>query len=133
MKDAEPPISLFRPDVLLRLEGLFWLAVSCIAYQHFYSGRWGFFALLFLAPDLALLPYLLSQGRFAAALYNSAHNYVLPLALGLGAWWRGWPVAGQLALIWIAHIGLDRAIGFGLKFSSGFKPTHIQACASPAK
>jgi len=133
MSAAEPSFPLFRPDVLLHLEGLLWLAVSCAGYQHLYPGRWGFFALLFLAPDLSLLPYLHSQGKFSAALYNSAHNYVLPLALGLGAWRWGSLVAGQLALIWIAHIGFDRVLGFGLKFPGEFKLTHIQACASPAK
>ena len=133
MTDAQPSFRLFRPDLLLRLEGLFWLAASWIAYQRLYPGRWGLFALLFLAPDLSLLAYLRSQGRVAAALYNSAHNYVLPLALGLSAWRWGWPLAGQLALIWVAHIGFDRAVGYGLKFPGQFKLTHIQVCASPAK
>jgi len=133
MSDVERSFDVFRPDVLLRLEGLLWLAASCIAYQHIYQGRWEFFALLFLAPDLSLLAYLRSQGRFTAALYNSPHKYVLPLALGLGAWRWGSLLAGQLALIWVAHIGFDRALGYGLKFPGQFKLTHIQACASPAK
>ena len=133
MTTAQHSLLLFRPDVLLRLEGLFELVLVGVAYQHIYPGRWGFFALLFLAPDLSLLPYLHSQGKFSAALYNSAHNYVLPLALGLGAWRWGWPLGGRLALIWIAHIGFDRVLRFGLKFPGEFKLTHIQACASPAK
>jgi len=133
MTNVQRSLLLFRPDVLLRLEGLFELVLVGVAYQHIYPGRWGLFALLFLAPDLSLLGYLRSQGRFAASLYNFAHNYGLPVALGLSAWRWGWPPAGQLALIWIAHIAFDRLLGFGLKFPGEFKLTHIQACAFPAK
>jgi hypothetical protein len=122
-----------RPDVLLRLEALLTLAVVDIAYQHFYPGRWGVFALLFLVPDLSLLGFMLSRGRLAAAIYNLAHNCVLPLALGLSAWHWGWRLGGQLALIWVAHIAFDRVLGYGLKFPGEFKFTHIQASASPVR
>jgi hypothetical protein len=78
-------LSLTRPDVLLRLEGLAALVAGCIAYQWlypgFYPGRWGLFALLFLAPDVALIGYLVGKG--SAAFYNLLHSYVLPLGLGL--------------------------------------------------
>ncbi len=33
---------------------------------------------------------------------------------------------GEVAVIWIAHIALDRFLGFGLKYSQAFQPTHIQ-------
>jgi hypothetical protein len=36
-----------------------------------------------------------------------------------------WPLAGPLALIWLAHIGIDRALGYGLKYASGFGFTHL--------
>jgi hypothetical protein len=31
----------------------------------------------------------------------------------------------SLATIWIAHIGFDRALGYGLKYGSGFTHTHL--------
>jgi hypothetical protein len=34
--------------------------------------------------------------------------------------------AVQLGLIWFAHIGVVRAIGYGLKYPTGFKDTHLQ-------
>jgi len=121
-----------RPDLLLRLEGLAALFAECIAYQHLYPGRWVLFALLFLSPDLSLLGYLRSGNRHAAALYNLVHSYVLPLALGLLAWKRGSPLAGQLALIWLSHISFDRLLGFGLKFPGIFRYTHIQGAIAPS-
>ncbi len=72
-----------RPDALLHLEGLFFLIVTCIAYGHFYPGRWGFFALLFLAPDLALLPYLWSRGRAAAAFWTAHISFDRLMGYGL--------------------------------------------------
>jgi hypothetical protein len=115
-----------RPDVLLRLEGLFALAVTCVAYQRIYPGHWGMFVLLFLAPDVALLGYLRSNDWLSAAFYNVLHAYVLPLALGLLAWKQGSALMGQLALIWLSHISFDRLLGYGLKFPGVFRYTHIQ-------
>jgi hypothetical protein len=122
---------LTRPDVLLRLEAVLALVVECTAYQHFYPGHWGMFALLFLVPDVSLLGYLHSPGKGAAAFYNLVHSYTLPLALGLLAWKQGFPIAGQLALIWLAHISVDRLLGFGLKFPGIFRYTHIQGAVEP--
>jgi hypothetical protein len=122
------PLSFTRPDVLLRLEGLIGLVVGCIAYQRIYPGHWGLFALLFLAPDVALIGYL--SGKGSAAFYNLLHTYVLPLGLGLLAWRRGGALGGELALIWMAHISFDRCLGYGLKFPGAFRYTHIQRSAS---
>jgi hypothetical protein len=130
MSEAQLSFYLARPDILLRLEALLALFVGCVAYQHLYPGQWGFFALLLLAPDLSLLAYLRSRGRVAAAIYNSVHNYALPLALGFAAWHWSSPLAGKLMLIWMAHISFDRVLGFGLKFPGDFKFIHLQGCAS---
>jgi hypothetical protein len=51
------------------------------------------------------------------------------LLLALLAWNRGSRLGGELALIWTAHIAMDRLLGFGLKYQDGFKPTHIQSAA----
>jgi hypothetical protein len=118
---------LTRPDVLLRLEGLAALAVGCVAYQVIYPGHWRLFALLFLAPDIALLPYMVGKG--SAGFYNLLHCYVFPLGLGVFAWKQGGGPAGEIALIWMAHIGFDRCLGFGLKFRGVFGYTHIQRSA----
>ncbi len=108
--------------ILLRLEGLAALAVALAAYSQ--SGaNWRLFAILFLVPDLSVLAYLAGK-RAGAIAYNTAHSFILPLAL-LGASLFGYPELEPYALIWIAHIGFDRALGFGLKYSSGFGHTHL--------
>jgi len=109
--------------MLLRLEGAVVLGVALAAYAQFGAG-WGVFALWLLAPDLSLLGYLAGP-RTGAAFYNAAHSYVGPvllLALGVLAA-MPWAVAGSL--IWLAHIGMDHALGYGLKYASGFAVTHL--------
>ncbi len=88
------------------------------------GGNWWLLALLILAPDLAMLGYFF--GKFAGALsYNIAHSYLAPAVLGTGALLLDHNTALHVALIWVMHIGLDRAIGYGLKYASGFKDTHL--------
>jgi hypothetical protein len=130
MNAAPGQIYVTRPDVLLRLEGLLALVLGCIAYQHLYPHRWGLFALLFLVPDVSLLGYVRGSNQRSAAFYNLVHNYVFPLALGLFAWERSGVMAGKIALIWLSHIGLDRCLGFGLKFPGSFRYTHMQSSTS---
>ncbi|WPH13686.1 DUF4260 domain-containing protein [Variovorax paradoxus] len=108
---------------LLRVEGAVVLAASLAAYAQFGAG-WGVFALWLLVPDLAMLGYLAGP-RIGAAFYNATHSYLGAVALlAIGALAAiPWAVAG--GLIWCAHIGLDRALGWGLKYGAGFGSTHL--------
>ena len=82
--------------------------------------------LLALAPDLSMLGYLAGP-RIGAATYNVVHTYALPVLLGgFGAWTES-PLLIQVALVWAAHIGADRVAGYGLKYPTGFKYTHLSA------
>ncbi|MET3497244.1 hypothetical protein ABIC90_004312 [Variovorax boronicumulans] len=108
---------------LLRLEGAFVLAAALAAYTQFGLG-WGVFALWLLAPDLSWLGYLAGP-RVGAALYNAAHSYVGPVALLLLGVLAAMPWAVAGGLIWCAHIGMDRALGYGLKYGAGFGFTHL--------
>ncbi len=111
------------PKALLRLEGLFVLIAACAAYART-GGDWWLFAILFLAPDLSMLGYLAGR-RAGAALYNLAHWYLLPLAaIGWGVFGQT-PLALEIGLIWMAHIGFDRFLGYGLKYADGFGATHL--------
>ncbi|MGA2494806.1 MAG: DUF4260 family protein [Roseiarcus sp.] len=108
---------------LLRLEGLAVLAAAASAYA-LIGGSWLLFALLLLAPDVAMIGYRFGPVVGAAA-YNAVHAYLAPAALGAAGLALGAPAMQALALIWIAHIGLDRALGYGLKYSTGFGDTHL--------
>lgn len=108
---------------LLRLEGLGVFAVAIVVYwQQGYS--WPLFAALILAPDLVMLAYLAGP-RAGALFYNLAHTYVVPLALVAIGYLGVAPLAIAAGLIWIAHIGMDRALGFGLKFPGSFSDSHL--------
>ncbi len=107
----------------LRLEGAAVL-LSALALYAEAGSSWRIFVALLLAPDLAMLAYVAGP-RAGALVYNFAHTYALALALALSGFLAGAPIAAAAGLIWIAHIGLDRALGYGLKYSSGFGDTHL--------
>ena len=106
----------------LRLEALLVLALALSAYQQL-GASWLQFAVLFVGPDLALLGYVWGP-RTGAWSYNATHGYAGPLLLGLLAQWVA-PAYLPLALIWVAHIAMDRALGYGLKSAQGFTWTHL--------
>jgi len=115
---------LTKPRWLLHLEGASIFAVSIFLYRagHF---SWGLFALLFLAPDLFMLGYLINT-KCGAASYNVVHTYVGAVVLLLLSFLLPAPQFTPFGLIWLAHLGFDRMLGFGLKYPTFFKDTHLQ-------
>ena len=112
------------PRALLHLEGGVVAAAAVLLYFHL-DYPWWLFLLLVLAPDVSMLGYL--AGPVAgAAVYDLAHTFALPVALAAIGVLADADAAVQVGLIWIAHIGVDRAVGYGLKYRSGFKDTHLQ-------
>jgi hypothetical protein len=109
--------------ILLRLEGLTLLAGMLLLYG-IWGGSWWLFVLLFLAPDLSFVAYL-SDPRSGAMVYNAAHSYMVPVALMTAGFALGLPIVLSIAMIWLAHIGMDRALGYGLKYARGFGFTHL--------
>jgi hypothetical protein len=116
-------MDLLSPGTLLRLEGTV-LLVATLAVYASQGYSWLLFAILFLAPDLAILTYKLGTG-LGSRLYNLVHTTSLPLAVALITFLFEWSLGLQLALIWLAHIGMDRALAFGLKYPTTFKDTHL--------
>jgi hypothetical protein len=114
-----------NPKSVLRLEGLAVFAAATAAYFLLGAPLW-LFVVLALAPDIAMLGYL-AGSDFGSGLYNAFHTYLGPLPLaGVGVL-VGPSSIVWVALIWAAHIGMDRAVGYGLKYPSGFKDTHLMA------
>lgn len=106
-----------------RLEGLALLAVAALAYGRFGQG-WGMFAILFLTPDLSFFGYLAGP-RIGALIYNLAHSLIGPLLLAGAGLLTDQGLVFGLSLIWLAHIGFDRALGYGLKSPEAFGITHL--------
>ena len=116
-------LRLVRPAVLLRIEGLAALIVTVLLYREV-GESWWWFALLFFAPDLTFAGYAAGP-KIGSVIYNAAHTTVLPLALaGIGVVGDS-EMAVAVALIWLAHIAMDRMLGYGLKLPTGFKDTHL--------
>jgi hypothetical protein len=111
------------PRPLLHLEGAAVLVVSLFSYNWIHAG-WLQFALLFLVPDISMLGYL-ANVRVGAISYNAVHCYVAPLGLAAWSFATNRPAVLALSLIWIAHIGFDRMLGYGLKYPTHFKDTHL--------
>jgi hypothetical protein len=110
-------------DLILRAEALAIFAAGVVAYIQL-NGHPLWLLPLLLAPDLSMLGYL-GGPRLGAISYNLAHN----LAFGLGLLGIGWLAAvAPLALagaIALAHVGMDRSLGYGLKLPTGFRETHL--------
>lgn len=112
-----------QPALLLRVEGAM-LLVATTAFYWREDNSWLLFAIAFFLPDLSMLGYT-ARPRTGATVYNLAHTSVLPLVLVLGGVVADQPLVTALALIWLAHIGFDRLLGYGLKYPEGFKETHL--------
>jgi hypothetical protein len=108
---------------LLRLEGLTLFTGMTLLYA-VWGGSWWIYAILFLVPDLSFAAYLAGP-RFGAIVYNTAHSYMAPMSLMTTGFALDSPLTLSIALIWLAHIGIDRALGYGLKYQAGFTYTHL--------
>lgn len=117
------------PRLLLRIEGALTLAAALLAYAHL-GGSWVWFALLFLLPDLSMLGYLAGP-RPGAAAYNAGHSHAAPALLAAASWALAAPALLLGAAIWAGHIGFDRMMGYGLKYSTAFGDTHLGRVGRP--
>jgi hypothetical protein len=116
-------ISLSMPSLILRLEGAVVFAGAIALYASQSGSALLFIALLF-TPDISMIGYR-ANPHLGAIIYNVVHTYALPAllitaALALNVQWLI-----LIALILFAHIGMDRLLGFGLKYPTAFKDTHL--------
>jgi hypothetical protein len=112
------------PGRLLRIEGLALFMGALAVYFHQDYG-WVLLVVLALAPDLSFAGYL-GGTKVGAWTYNAAHTTIGPIILGSYGVLGDCDRCVQLALIWLVHIGIDRLLGYGLKYPTAFKDTHLQ-------
>jgi Domain of unknown function (DUF4260) len=107
----------------LRLEGLAAFIAGLVAYGSL-GGNWLFFLPLLLVPDVSAAGFLVGQ-RTGTFTYNAVHNWAFGLAvLGVGVWLAE-PAIQIGGVLLIAHVGMDRVVGYGLKLPSSFHDTHL--------
>jgi Domain of unknown function (DUF4260) len=119
------------PLVLLRSEGVALLTMAAVLYGRYGRSWWLFLALLPI-PDLGLLGQLRSK-QAGAVTYDLTHTYVPPAVLGLSGVLSGSDLAVALALVWFAHIGMDRVLGLGLLYPDGSGYTHLRGARRDRK
>lgn len=123
MTHTEDKKGLSTPAMMLRLEGLAVLLLAVFAYSRL-EFSWLVFFLLLLWPDIAIVAYAINKD-LGTAVYNLLHTYTMPIIFITVSIVFSWTFGIQFALIWFAHIGMDRLVGYGLKYRSEFKDTHI--------
>lgn len=109
--------------IWLRVEGVA-AFIAGLAIFGATGGPWLLAIPLLLLPDVSMVGYLRGP-RLGALTYNLVHNWALGIAvLGAGAW-SGVAGVTILGAILVAHVGMDRAVGYGLKLPTSFQETHL--------
>lgn len=98
----------------MRSEGIVLGAAALAGSVDGIDEPWWLVPLLLFVPDAFIVGYARSS-RVWAWLYNLGHSTPAPALLGLVATLAGRPLWQGVALVWLAHIGMDRALGYGLK------------------
>ncbi|WP_017187560.1 DUF4260 domain-containing protein [Alkalibacillus haloalkaliphilus] len=109
--------------ILLHIEGLAVFALSIYLYGYC-QFSWVLFFVLLLSPDVSMLGYLFNN-KVGAMLYNYFHTYTTAIIVILLGLLISNQTALAVGLIWLAHIGMDRMVGYGLKYPTEFKDTHL--------
>lgn len=109
---------------LIKIEGFMVLLVGIYLYFST-ENHWALFLLLLLVPDISMIGYAINE-RIGARVYNAAHTYTVPLLLLIAGQLSSIESLTLISFIWLAHIGMDRMMGYGLKYESNFKETHLQ-------
>ncbi|WP_312124874.1 DUF4260 domain-containing protein [Lysinibacillus boronitolerans] len=112
---------------IISIEYILAFVITVFFYGHL-NFSWLYFIVFLLLPDITMVGYLINT-KIGALFYNMGHSFVLPamiMAIGL---LTTTPILLMAALIWLAHIFLDRALGYGLKYEDAFKKTHLQRIA----
>ena len=112
------------PRLLLGAEGIA-VCASAVAVYFWAGYPWWILLVLALAPDLSFVGYAAGP-RVGALVYDAAHTYLLAVPLAAIGVLADLDAAVQVGLVWAAHIGIDRALGYGLKYPTRFEDTHLQ-------
>lgn len=112
-----------RPKIFLHIEGAVLLIASLLLFSATHQHWWWVPVLLF-APDIFMAGYVRST-ILGALTYNIGHTYPLPAFVALYGVHSHRPFILAIGLIWLAHIGMDRLLGYGLKYDENFKHTHL--------
>lgn len=110
-------------DIVLRVEAVALFVAGVLLYLQL-NGHPLWLLPLLLAPDVSMVGYFRGP-RLGAATYNLLHNLAIGLALLAVGWFAAIAPLALVGAILIAHVGMDRALGYGLKLPTDFRDTHL--------
>ena len=111
-----------KPRLWLRLDGAVLFGATLVLFALVPRHHWWLYPALLFVPDIFMIGYLRNT-TVGAFLYNTGHSYFLPsLVVLLGC---HHPLVVAIGLIWLGHVGWDRFFGYGLKYDTHFKHTHL--------
>lgn len=108
---------------LLRLEEIGLIALGCYFFS-LTGYSWWIFILLFLAPDIGMVGYLVNVTT-GAFIYNLFHHKGLAAVVVICGLIANEPILILAGSVLFSHAAFDRVFGYGLKFSDSFKHTHL--------
>ncbi len=123
MSESVPPGATGQPRLWLRAEGAAAFAAALVAWGVL-GGEWLWLVPLLLAVDISMVGYLAGP-RLGALTYNVAHNWATALGVLLAGWALGSTILELAGVVLVAHVGADRALGYGLKYPTSFQDTHL--------
>ncbi|TDO21264.1 DUF4260 domain-containing protein [Pedobacter duraquae] len=89
---------------------------------------WWIWIPIFLAPDLSMLGYLINN-KIGAYSYNLFHHQLVAIVIAATGMLLQLPYVELAGLVLLGHSSLDRVMGYGLKFTTGFGFTHLGTVA----
>ena len=110
-------------DWILRAEAVALFVSGVLLYLQLGGEPW-WLLLLLLVPDVSMLGYL-GGPRLGALTYNLVHNLVIGLAALAMGWFAAIAPLALAGAVLVAHVGMDRSLGYGLKLPTDFKDTHL--------
>lgn len=108
---------------LLKLEGFALFLLSVFLFSRL-DYVWWVYPLLFFVPDISMIGYV-RDTRLGALIYNIVHHYGVSISLYILGFFLGSPLLQLIGVILLGHSSLDRALGYGLKYSDAFTNTHL--------
>ncbi len=85
---------------------------------------WWWFLVFILAPDFSMIGYFFGN-KFGAFLYNLVHHRGIAILIYLAGVYFSNNLIQLTGIILFSHSSMDRMLGYGLKYETGFKYTHL--------
>ena len=108
---------------ILRAEAVAIFVAGVVAYLQL-NGHPLWLLPLLLVPDLSMVGYARGPA-LGAVTYNLVHNLVIALGLLAVGWLAAIAPLALAGALLVAHVGMDRSLGYGLKLPTDFRDTHL--------